>query len=222
MRGLRHMRTPEQMREYIALWTRLQAVELSQEEDSIVWKLTSDGNYTARSAYLFQFMGSLKEMNWTTIWKAKTENKCKFHTWLMVQSKIFTADKLIKRGMTVNKTCGLCNIHDETCAHMTLKCSFSKLVWEKMEQWSGLPLLKPNEHRNGRLKKWWKRVTARIPGEDSSRKTTTAVYTTWNIWKERNRRGFDNKASTVQQVCDRIKEDLELLQQAAGDEIGEN
>jgi len=35
------------------------------------------------------------------------------------------------------------------------------------------------------------------------------IYTFWNLWKERNRRIFDNKMETVLQVAARIKEDIE-------------
>jgi len=35
------------------------------------------------------------------------------------------------------------------------------------------------------------------------------IYTFWNLWKERNRRIFNNKMETVLQVAARIKEDIE-------------
>ena len=40
------------------------------------------------------------------------------------------------------------------------------------------------------------------------------IYTFWNIWKERNRRIFDNKIETVPQVAARIKEDIEQRKRA--------
>jgi hypothetical protein len=40
------------------------------------------------------------------------------------------------------------------------------------------------------------------------------MYTFWNIWKERNRRIFNNAAETVPQVAARIKEDIEQRKRA--------
>ena len=34
------------------------------------------------------------------------------------------------------------------------------------------------------------------------------IYTFWNIWKERNRRIFNNTSDTVLQVAARIKDDI--------------
>jgi hypothetical protein len=35
------------------------------------------------------------------------------------------------------------------------------------------------------------------------------IYIFWNLWKERNRRIFNNAYETVMQVATRIKDDIE-------------
>jgi hypothetical protein len=42
------------------------------------------------------------------------------------------------------------------------------------------------------------------------------MYTTWNIWKERNRRTFQEAERTPIQVLGLIKEELGLMTQACG------
>lgn len=45
--------------EFVALWGRLQDVVLiPAQDDKIIWLHTSDGQYTARTAYELQFLGS--------------------------------------------------------------------------------------------------------------------------------------------------------------------
>jgi hypothetical protein len=50
-RGLWRMSTAEEMAKLITLWTPVADVQLSDEEDTIRWKWTAHGQYTARSAY---------------------------------------------------------------------------------------------------------------------------------------------------------------------------
>jgi hypothetical protein len=50
-RCLWRMSTAEEMAKLITLWTLVADVQLSDEEDTIRWKWTAHGQYTARSAY---------------------------------------------------------------------------------------------------------------------------------------------------------------------------
>jgi hypothetical protein len=50
--------TSEHMVQFLALWTLLNNVHLENDsEDSIVWKLTTNSQYSAASAYNLQFLG---------------------------------------------------------------------------------------------------------------------------------------------------------------------
>jgi hypothetical protein len=89
------MTTAEEMAELIWLWDKLLTVQLLDEQDSIVWKWTPHGFYTAKSAYLAQFNGSYYTFNTTAIWRAQAEGKHRLFAWLLVQSKILTADQLL-------------------------------------------------------------------------------------------------------------------------------
>jgi hypothetical protein len=70
-------------------------VELQEGiDDTITWRWTPNGTYSANSAYRMQFIGCIQDNRSDFFWKAKVENKCKFFDWLMVHRKILTADKL--------------------------------------------------------------------------------------------------------------------------------
>ena len=50
--------TVSHISEFVNLWGKLSLVNLNPEEtDSITWKLTNDGQYSAASAYNTQFLG---------------------------------------------------------------------------------------------------------------------------------------------------------------------
>jgi hypothetical protein len=40
------------------------------------------------------------------------------------------------------------------------------------------------------------------------------IYTCWNLWKERNRRIFDNAFQSAREVAMRIKEDIDQRRRA--------
>ena len=124
VRGLWRMQTVEEMANFVKLWDLVQEVQLNNEPDSITWKWTSDGNYTAKSAYNVQFLGSYSHFNGESIWKAESEGKHKFFAWLMVQCKLLTADKLLARHWPCNPICSLCNQEHEIAAHLILHCPF--------------------------------------------------------------------------------------------------
>ena len=57
-RGLWRMQTVEEMASFVQLWDLVQSVQLSDQQDQITWRWTSDGIYTTKSAYNAQFLGS--------------------------------------------------------------------------------------------------------------------------------------------------------------------
>ena len=132
MRGLRRMNTEEQLRQFVDLWSQLQGVQLQESEDTISWRFESSGKYSARSAYDAQFVGTFPHHNWRKVWKIKAEPKCCFFIWLLLQLKLPTADRIIKRGGQADQICKLCHCRQETHLHMMAKCSYAGRLWRQV------------------------------------------------------------------------------------------
>ena len=130
-RGLWRMQSVEEMADFVLLWDSVQGLQLSNTPDSIAWKWTADGVYTAKSAYEAQFLGSYSPFRGEFIWQPEAEGKHRFFAWLLVQSKILTADQLQARHWPCNPIFPLCNIEQETASHLLLHCPFAGQVWEK-------------------------------------------------------------------------------------------
>lgn len=65
--------------EFVSLWIRIQDVHLQHNvRDSAIWRWTTNGVYSTRSAYRIQFKGSFRFFRSVLIWKAQVENKRKF------------------------------------------------------------------------------------------------------------------------------------------------
>lgn len=56
MVGLRHISMAPQLAQFVDLWHRVQEVVLTDERDEIRWNLTTNGVYSAKSAYEVQFL----------------------------------------------------------------------------------------------------------------------------------------------------------------------
>jgi hypothetical protein len=179
-------------------------VQLGDADDSISWRFTADGRYSAQSAYNVQFLGAVKDGQWNIVWRAKVENKCKFFMWLLLQAKLPTADRVIKYNGQANPTCTLCRIHAEKHLHMVAKCSYVKEVWQRVATLSSIQA-PPTAARN--IGTWW-RSTLRQGSADMTNHTQVLIYTIWNIWKERCRRVFQNVAISADQLAATIRQDI--------------
>jgi hypothetical protein len=69
----------EDIREFASLWQAIDNMQkLNGLEDTISWRWTADGQYSASSAYKIQFSSNYCKMKIYPIWKAKAEPKCRF------------------------------------------------------------------------------------------------------------------------------------------------
>jgi hypothetical protein len=224
-----HNMTVQLIEEFLSLWTRLQGVTLMpQHEDKIIWMHTVDCNYTASSAYKIQFAGMVTSMAATTIWKAKAPPRCRFFTWLMLQNRIWTAARLLIREWPNQYFCPLCMRNLETTSHLFTECQYSLAIWEKAGHWLRVDGLLPgNWVDSHELSAWF--VGLGNCGQRSKRDglRSMVMLIVWEIWKERNRRIFNNAARPTDLLISAIQDEartwiragnkgLELVMPSAG------
>lgn len=109
MRGLQRMSSVRELDQFITLWTRIQEVTLTNEPDSVRWNISADGQYSACSAYQIYFSACIKLPELERTLKIKAEGKIKFSLWLLLQNRLWNADRLRNRGWNPNDTCFLCD-----------------------------------------------------------------------------------------------------------------
>ena len=107
-------------------------------EDDIVWKHSMDGIYSVSTAYKAQFLGlTLSHLDFM-VWKAWAPPKVKFFAWLALQGRIWTADRLERRGWANCGICPLCKREQETTIHLFVGCRYSTRLWNMVIQNLGL------------------------------------------------------------------------------------
>jgi hypothetical protein len=120
----------------------------------------------------------------------EAEGKHKLFGWLLVRSKISTADKLMARNLPSDLMCSLCDQVSESGVHLCLHCVYAQQVWVHVSAWTNGLVKVPSRHID--LEVWWWNESLRgIPKEDKRRVSAVLLYTACNVWKERNRRVFD-------------------------------
>jgi hypothetical protein len=81
IRDLMHEVTTDIFVKYIMLWLVIDEISFDsadQRADEIVWTRTASGQYSARSAYLMQFQGSLESDFENLIWQVWVSSRCTF------------------------------------------------------------------------------------------------------------------------------------------------
>jgi len=85
--------------QYLELWDILNGVELNEEiPDKHIWRLSTSGKYTAKSAYDTLFQGAIFFEPYERIWKS-CPPQCKFFMWLVAHNRCWTMNRLAKRGL---------------------------------------------------------------------------------------------------------------------------
>ena len=128
---------------------------------------------------------------------------------LIIQKKKKRIDKLEARYWPCEQICVLCDQERETAAHLCLHCPFAKQVWLLVSNWTAGSVTMP-EDPSENVEEWWRRSLFPLPQSQKCSVAALLMYTTWNLWKERNRRVFDSKSLQPHNVFSIIKEEVLL------------
>ncbi|CAM0958165.1 unnamed protein product [Alopecurus aequalis] len=203
--------SPEVLAEYLALWAHLDplaSTTFNDQPDSVRWKWTESGIYSASSTYNFLLNGHHPTEALADLWKVKAIPKCRIHAWLLLRSRVLTADNLASRGWPHDPLCKLCNSHFETGNHLFASCSYSRSVWSATLARLHLPAqLTPTADTEG-LQEWWTVSSQLVPAALRCRWQSVVLLTWWYIWKERNNRIFNNKARLATDLVQKITSEL--------------
>jgi hypothetical protein len=150
--------SPAMFADYLQLWLLVDGTPFSandQAKDTIVWTRTANGRYSAKSAYNMQFDGIIESSSPVDIWQSTARSRCKDFIWLMLQRRIWTADRLLLREWMNEYFCPLCRCNLETVAHLFLECPVTRLIWTEFSIWAGLPRLQPENWSDNPLLAVW-------------------------------------------------------------------
>jgi hypothetical protein len=199
----------EHLPQLFSLAQLIESVQLTDEPDHIAWKFGGNQTYSAKSAYMLQFLGAVGTDFKKLIWRGWAPARCKFFIWTLMLDRVLTADKLLQRGWENDYFCPLCRRNLETASHIFTECPFSIKVWENMAGSLGLGVLKPARWKGKDipLQDWYRDMISAQPKSQRKIIFPAANLICWEIWKERNRRIFEKKELPVADFIVRLKEE---------------
>lgn len=207
--------------QFVELWLLISEFSLEEHaEDEITWKHANDGQYSTVTAYSAQFLGMVHSPMDHTVWKVWAPSKVKFFAWLAIQDRIWTADRLARRGWPNCQLCPLCKREQESGLHLFVKCRFTLRLWNLVNEWAHLEELDTSTwHLEDSLKEWWvNRSSKSTPNRKAMASLTMLLG--WTIWNERNARVFRQKSMPPTILLNNIKSEAILWVTAGAKKLG--
>lgn len=172
--------------------------------DTVTWRWTSDGVYSATSAYAMQFEGSSRCLFHKLIWNTEAPLKCRIFAWLAILGKCHTADCLMKKGWPHNSACVLCLSEPETALHLLGTCPVTIKIWKRLISVTGLPSSLAPSPTMTSLQDWLQNTKQAQPKTTRKHWASLVHLAWWMIWKERNSRVFQNTATSISRIHSNI------------------
>ena len=166
--------------EYLLLWRLLDTLPpftFGEEQDTTTWNLTTNGVYTAKSAYFALMFGRIESPIFSELRDTKAIPKCKVHSWLLFHNKCLTADNLAKRGWPHNALCPFCKSSHETTVHLHIGCPYAQDCWKEILNKCNLPLSLTPQAASENTQACWVEMTRSAPTQLIRRWRSLALLT---------------------------------------------
>ncbi|XP_038997365.1 uncharacterized protein LOC120122260 [Hibiscus syriacus] len=124
--------------------------------------------------------------------------------WLAILDRLPTRERLLRIGLTINGQCILCNAAFETRNHLFADSIMATSLWNGILHLSLLSL----PHMSWENKLTWAYSTWKGKSLLTSIMKIARNAFIYKIWEERNRRMFQGKSRTAEDLLDSIKESV--------------
>ncbi|XP_027126082.2 uncharacterized protein [Coffea arabica] len=187
-------------------------LSLTGREDCYYWQHNAGGQYTVSSGYQFLMKerseaekeqveaagSSIREGSqsarqmWKTLWKLNIKHKIKIFIWKCITGALPVRAEIYRKTRLGDPVCRMCGEEQESVEHLFFSCPHTQEVWKVAPiKWDGVV------DQQGSFKRW--RITVsearrRPRGMEHIGLTANIL---WQVWKERNKKEFENKGSCL-------------------------
>ena len=157
-------------------------------EDTLIWPLTSDGDYSVRSAYrmlvsansILQPSSSVSGspgLVWKKIWKMRVPNKIRHFIWHAAKNSLPTKQNLKARHIPIDEVCDGCGEHTESTVHCLWLYDQVQSVWMSLQDFRSLV------HKKFRT---FYELLEEVLSIGLNRKVALFVTVAWCLWQRQN------------------------------------
>lgn len=110
VKGLDRIKTQAQTGKFIQIQEMTHHLQLNNNaQDSISWKVPTNDHCSVGSAYALHILSNIQNNNVKKVWIVSAEGNVCFFLWLLLQDRVWTAERLRDRGWPHNTVCTLCD-----------------------------------------------------------------------------------------------------------------
>ncbi|XP_071739002.1 uncharacterized protein [Rutidosis leptorrhynchoides] len=176
-----------------------------KDSNGDMWWITNDNKLKAYSTnQAWKDLGcSDPKIDWYhVVWYPQITPKHAFISWLVVQNRLSTQDRLKKWYPNEQFECSFCGNQEDSHSHLFFRCDFTSQVWNKVKR-----MLVYKGLNNGLLHivQDMAKYTAIKDIRNILNKVAIGVVV-YYIWMERNRRIFRKVKKSVNEVSDDVKD----------------
>lgn len=113
---------------------RLRGRGLAQEEDVRLWKSKDKFKpvFTSKETWKLSRVQQPQVDWYRGVWFQYNTPKFSFHTWIAIQNRLPTGDRIAQWNGGTMTMCNLCMTHPETRNHLFYQCPYSEEVWKDL------------------------------------------------------------------------------------------
>lgn len=175
--------------------------------DQRIWKLTTDGSYTVKSAYcicldlIAAATPVQHDSRWNSIWKLQIPPRVRAFLWRLAQQCLPTRSNLLASGIPCDDTCVTCEQLAESQIHVFFICPKAISFWELL----GVDhIIRDLLLTANNCAAMFFDLLDRLQPQQQ----TLVAMTLWSLWKSRNSKLWDASDTTPSFTVTRAKDTL--------------
>ena len=180
----------------------LSQVSFTGSNDRWYWGEDGTGSFSVANVKDLLRLNRDVPRNHVMRWEAWVPLKVNLLAWRLEMDRIPTRIALVRRRINImDVSCPLCDTEEESSNHVFARCGFAYEVWSMIWKWCKLDPIYVFEvedllllYKNVAGPKWSKKIIRGI-----------VMITCWAIWKERNKKVFEDSSPNVLQVVAVVK-----------------
>eukprot|EP00253_Pinus_taeda_P009771 PITA_09771 len=185
-------------------------IRKTKEDDKLRWGLKGNGNFSLKEARnILEKEEQAEVMPWCRkVWDSLLWPKIRTFLWLLMRNKTLTWDNLCKKGFEGPSRCPMCSMEEESLNHLFNTYEWACQLWSWVEG-----ILSSSDRNRDSIHSTvldWKTNFSSIQRVNSIWKSVPG-FLLWSIWKERNRRIFQDEHRNIDFSKDNIITNIQQL-----------